>query len=112
MDQELEDVTEYLRKLLERRDTLTSTNVKMRLAAVEKALTAEPMDTDAANRALRAAVRKMIMKPAEGTLDIYWHHADAPQEVRFVTGRYQPPFEVVEGAYSVKRQRRSKKQGQ
>jgi len=72
-ERELEEARESLRKLMERRDTLTSTNVKMRLAAVEKALTAEPMDTEAANRALRAAVLKMVMKPAEGTLDIYWH---------------------------------------
>ena len=111
-ERELEEARESLRKLMERRDTLTSTNVKMRLAAVEKALTAEPMDTEAANRALRAAVLKMVMKPAEGTLDIYWHHADAPQEVRFFTRRMQSPFEAVEGGYSAKRQRRSKKKGQ
>jgi hypothetical protein len=80
------------------------------LAAVHEALTAEPMDTEAANKALRAAVRRMVMGLAEGTLEIYWHHADAPQEVRFVTSRTQSPFEAVEGGYSPKR--RSKKKGQ
>jgi len=50
---------------------------------------AEPMDTEEANKALRGAVRKMIMRPAEGTLQIHWHHADEPQEVLFVTSRFE-----------------------
>jgi DNA invertase Pin-like site-specific DNA recombinase len=84
----LEAAEESLRKLLERRDTLTSTNVKMRLAAVEKALTSEPMDIEAANKALRAAVHRMIMRPQEGRLEIQWHHAEEPQEVVFMTSRF------------------------
>jgi DNA invertase Pin-like site-specific DNA recombinase len=87
-ERELEEARESVRKLMERRDTLTSTNVKMRLAAVEKALTAEPMDTEATNKALRAAVRRMAMRPAKGTLEIHWHHADEPQEVVFMTRRF------------------------
>jgi hypothetical protein len=87
-ERELEEAKDSLRKLLERRDTRTSTNVKMRLAAVEKALTSEPMDIEAANKALRTAVRKMIMRPQEGRLEIHWHHAEEPQEVRFVTSRF------------------------
>ncbi|WP_161850999.1 recombinase family protein [Bradyrhizobium sp. CCBAU 051011] len=87
-EQELEETTESLRKMLERRDTMTSTNVKLRLAAVEKALTAEPMDTEEANKALRAAVRRMVMRPQEGRLDILWHHADEPQETLFMTSRF------------------------
>ena len=74
---------------MERRDTLTSTNVKIRLAAVEKALTREPMDTEEANKALRGAVRKMIMRPQEGRLDILWHHAEEPQETLFFTSRFE-----------------------
>lgn len=87
-ERELEETTESLRKMLERRDTMTSTNVKLRLAAVEKALTAETIDTEEANRVLRGAVRKMVMRPAEGALEIYWHHADEPQEVAFITTRF------------------------
>jgi hypothetical protein len=105
-------IADNLRTLRDRRDTLTSANVTARLAAVQAALTADPMDTEAANRALRAAVRKMTMHPAEGTLDIYWGHADEPQEVRFVTSRLQSPFEAVEGGYAPKRQRRGNKRGQ
>jgi hypothetical protein len=87
-EQELERVRNELRKLEERRDTLTTTNVKMRLAAVEKAFAAEPMDIEAANKALRGAVRRMIMRPQEGRLDILWHHADEPQDVTFITSRF------------------------
>lgn len=87
-EQELEETTESLRKMLERRDTLTSTNVKLRLAAVEKALTADTLDTEEANKALRGAVRKMVVRPAEGTLEIHWHHAEEPQEVVFITSRF------------------------
>jgi DNA invertase Pin-like site-specific DNA recombinase len=87
-EHELDGVRDRLRKLVERRDALASTNVEMRLAAVEKALTREPMDTEEANKALRAAVRKMTMRPQEGRLDILWHHAEEPQETLFFTSRF------------------------
>ncbi|MCK1345927.1 recombinase family protein [Bradyrhizobium sp. CW11] len=87
-EQELSGVQEALREAVERRDTLMSTNVVKRLAAVEKALTAEPMGTEAANKALRGAVRKMIMRPRDGRLDILWHHAEEPQETLFMTSRF------------------------
>ena len=87
-ERELAAAQDALRKAVEQRDTLASTNVTMRLAAVEKAFTHEPLDTEAANKALRGAVRKMIMRPQDGTLDILWHHADAPQETVFVTSRF------------------------
>jgi DNA invertase Pin-like site-specific DNA recombinase len=85
---ELEQTRDNLRKRMERRDALTSTNVKKRLAAVQKAFTQKPLDTEEANKALRGAVRRMVMRPQEGTLDIVWHHADAPQETVFVTSRF------------------------
>ncbi|WP_426438246.1 recombinase family protein [Bradyrhizobium genosp. P] len=87
-EQQLDEMREALREALERRDTLTSTNVLKRLAAVEKALTEENMDTEEANKALRSAVRKMVMRPQEGRLDILWHHAEEPQETLFITSRF------------------------
>ena len=87
-ERELAAAQEALRKAVEQRDTLASTNVTMRLAAVEQAFTQEPMDVEVANKALRGAVHKMIMRPQEGTLDIVWHHADAPQETVFITSRF------------------------
>jgi len=87
-ERELEGYRQELRELLERREALRSTNVKKRLVAVEKALTREPMDTEEANKALRGAVSKMVMRPQEARLDIWWHHAETPQEVLFMTRRF------------------------
>jgi len=87
-EDELDRLKKSLRETMERRDALTSANVSKRLAAVETALRAEPMDTGAANKALRAAVRKMVMRPREGRLEIQWHHADEPQETVFMTSRF------------------------
>jgi DNA invertase Pin-like site-specific DNA recombinase len=95
-ERELAVVRDDLRKLEERRDTLASTNVTKRLAAVEKALTNEPMDVGEANKALRGAVRKMVMRPQQGTLDIYWHHAEEPQETLFITKRFDFDNELGE----------------
>lgn len=87
-EQALEAERSKLKELEERRDMLANTNVEKRLAAVGRALTAEPMDTEAANKALRGAVRKMVMRPQEGRLDILWHHAEEPQETLFMTSRF------------------------
>ena len=95
-ERELEQARDGLRKLMERRDALTSTNVKKRLAAVEQAFTQEPLDTEATNKALRGAVRKMIMRPPEGALSILWHHAEAPQETVFITSRFDWKANQVE----------------
>ena len=46
------------------------------------------MDTGEANKALRGAVRKMVMRPQEGRLEIHWHHANEPQETVFITSRF------------------------
>jgi hypothetical protein len=96
-ERERDRIRESLRSLRERRDALTSTNVTARLNAVFDAckppendgidLSDAPLDIVKANKALKAAVRMMVMKPEEGTLDIYWHHADEPQEITFVTRR-------------------------
>lgn len=85
---ELEVTRETLRKTIDRRDALAGANVKKRLADVEKALTAKTIDTETANKALRGAVHKMIMRPQEGRLDILWHHAEEPQETLFFTSRF------------------------
>lgn len=95
-EQELETVRDALRKALERRDTLTSTNVKTRLAAVEKAFTSEPVDTATANKALRGAVRAMVMRPQAGRLEILWHHAETPQETLFYTNRFDWDGNTIE----------------
>jgi phage terminase Nu1 subunit (DNA packaging protein) len=87
-EEELSAVREDLRLTKERRDTLTSTNVTKRLAAVEAALTAEPLDIKQANDALRAAVSRIVLRPQEGLLDLHWHHATEPQQEVFITSRH------------------------
>ncbi|MGY3486107.1 DNA invertase Pin-like site-specific DNA recombinase [Bradyrhizobium sp. USDA 4011] len=87
-ERELESLRDDLRTAIERREMLMGTNVEKRLAALEKALTAEPIDTEEANKALRGAARAMIMRPQEGRLDILWHHAEEPQETLFMTNRF------------------------
>jgi len=95
-EQELEGYRNDLRAALERRGVLMGTNVEKRLEAVQKALTAEPMDTEEANKALRGAVRTMIMRPQEGRLNILWHHADQPQETLFMTNRFDWDGQQIE----------------
>ncbi|MCK1678520.1 zinc ribbon domain-containing protein [Bradyrhizobium sp. 147] len=87
-EQELEAVRDDLRSAVERREMLTGANVEKRLAAVEQALSAEPMNTEEANKALRGAVSKMVMRPQEGRLNIRWHHAEQIQETVFLTSRF------------------------
>jgi hypothetical protein len=83
-----EAIADTLRTLRDSRDALASTNVTARLDAVRAALIAEPMDIAEANRALRAAVRRMTMRPQEAGLDILWQHAEEPQEIPFFTTRF------------------------
>jgi DNA invertase Pin-like site-specific DNA recombinase len=97
-EDELDRLKKTLRETMEHRDALTSTNVSKRLAAVEMALIAEPMDTEEANKALRGAVRKMVMRPQEGRLDILWHHADEAQETAFITSRFDWNANQIEEA--------------
>lgn len=95
-EQELETAKNSLKELLERRDSLANTNVTKRLEAIKKALTAEPMNTEEANKALRGAVSKMTMRPQEGRLDILWHHAEEPQETLFMTNRFDWDGQQIE----------------
>jgi DNA invertase Pin-like site-specific DNA recombinase len=83
-----EDIEKRLRSLRDHREALTGTNVIKRLAEVEQTLTQAPLDTEAANKALRRAVRKMVMRPQAGTCDIIWQHAEGPQETAFMTSRF------------------------
>lgn len=96
-EHELEGKRNELRAAFERREVLMGSNVEKRLEAVRKTLTAEPMDTEEANKALRGAVRTMTMRPQEGRLDILWHHADQPQDTLFMTNRFDWDGQQIEG---------------
>ena len=84
---ELETLEREHRTLSERRDARRTANVSARLDAVREALAGKPMDVAAANKALRGVIKSMVMHPARATLDIQWHHAEAMQEVQFITSR-------------------------
>jgi hypothetical protein len=86
-EQERDRIELDLRALRDQRDALTSTNVSARLDAVKNALMETPLDIVKVNKALKTAVKRMVMKPEEGRLDIHWQHADEPQEITFVTRR-------------------------
>jgi DNA invertase Pin-like site-specific DNA recombinase len=96
-EKELEELKNELRTALERREVLMGANVEKRLAVVEKTLTVEPMATEEANKALRGAVSKMIMRPQDARLDILWHHAEQPQETLFITNRFNSDVHQIEG---------------
>ena len=84
---ELETLEREHRTLSERRDARRTASVRARLDAVRDALTGKTMDVAAANKALRGAIKSMVMHPHKATLDIEWHHAEAVQEVQFITSR-------------------------
>ncbi|WP_426612433.1 recombinase family protein [Bradyrhizobium sp. McL0616] len=84
---ELEALEREHRTLSERRDARRTASVSARLGAVRDALTGKTVDVAAANKALRGAIKSMVMHPHKGTLDIQWHHAEAVQDVQFITSR-------------------------
>ena len=81
---EAQDKAAVLNKRL---NTLTSASVLRRLESMWGALSQQPLNVADANRVLKQAVQKMVMYPAQGQLEIFWHHADEPQEIRLYTGR-------------------------
>jgi DNA invertase Pin-like site-specific DNA recombinase len=75
---ELEVARERLRELRTQRDTLAKPNVERRLTAVQEALTRKKINVSQTNKALKQAVRIIVMNPEEATLAIHWHHAKEP----------------------------------
>jgi len=85
---DLTDAEERARRLRARRDQLATTAVRRRLSAIEQAFTEEPLDILKANAALREAAERMVLFPAEGRIEIYWRHADQPQEAVLYTRKF------------------------
>jgi hypothetical protein len=98
---ELERAVGELSERRLKRDTMTSASVMRKLDAISEALATSPLNIVDANRVLRQAIRKMVMRPAKGTLHIYWHHTGEPQEISLYTRRFRwepPPWETQEEA--------------
>jgi DNA invertase Pin-like site-specific DNA recombinase len=82
-ERELEERRKELRELRSRKETMTPSSVRARLKTLEAALTRKPFDVVDANRALRQAIRKIVVDPRQATLEIHWHHAEQTDEVPF-----------------------------
>lgn len=83
-ERELRAIQKQLRDLRAQRDTMTTASVKDRLKAVERVLT-QSADVAATNAALRDAIRRIVLDPAQGELWVRWHHSDEVQGVSCVT---------------------------
>lgn len=79
-EQEAEQARTSARELRNTRDTLASANVSRRLKVLKDTLTNGHLDVTLANRALKEAVRAVVIDPERGTLAIHWHHADKPTD--------------------------------
>jgi DNA invertase Pin-like site-specific DNA recombinase len=98
----LADAEERARRLRERRGQLATAAVRRRLSAIEQALTEQPLDIHKANAALREAIERMVIFPAEGRIEIFWRHADQPQDAVLLTRKFdwtggRPQSESSEG---------------
>jgi DNA invertase Pin-like site-specific DNA recombinase len=100
----LADAEERVRRLRERRDKLATASVRRRLSAIEQALTERPLDVHKANAALREAAERMIIFPAEGRIEIYWRHADEPQDAPLHTRKFDWTGESLARAQSERSQ--------
>ncbi|MFB6459297.1 recombinase family protein [Bradyrhizobium tunisiense] len=83
-EQQLKDLQKRLRELRSQRDTLTTASVKDRLKAVQQALSGK-MDVVEINKALRDAMRRIVIDPEQGHLWIRWHHSDEVQDILCIT---------------------------
>ena len=87
-EQDLADTEERVRVLRERRDRLARVGVLRRLEAIEQTLRENPLNVPKANLALREAIERMVIFPAEGRAEVYWRHASEPQDTVLHTNRF------------------------
>lgn len=84
---QMEAARDKAAELNKRLDTMTSVSVMRKLDSIRDMLSRSPLDIAEANRVLKQAMRKMVMRPALGLLEIHWHHTEEPQEIRLYTRR-------------------------
>jgi DNA invertase Pin-like site-specific DNA recombinase len=70
-----------LQKLRERRERLGTPFVAKRLATLRDELTRAEFDAAATNRALKAAVERIVLNPEIGCLELHWRDSDAVSQV-------------------------------
>jgi hypothetical protein len=77
-EDEVADAMQQLRTLRAERDRLASKTVTRKLEAIRAAFRPKLLDVGEANRALRAAVGKIVINPEFASLEVFWHHAEEP----------------------------------
>jgi DNA invertase Pin-like site-specific DNA recombinase len=80
VEAQMEEARDHAAELNKRLDTMTSVSVMRKLNNISNVLRQSPLNIAEANRVLKQAIRKMVMNPAQGRLEIHWHHADEPQQ--------------------------------
>jgi DNA invertase Pin-like site-specific DNA recombinase len=88
VEAQLVEADNRLRRLREDRDRLTKRAVVQRLEALRSALKHEPIDVAEVNKALRQAVSRIVLNPEQGSLTIYWQHAEEPSWPIVFGGRH------------------------
>lgn len=87
-----------LRELTDRRERLGMPFVVRRLNALREEMTRDDFDVAAANRAIKAAIERIVMDPEGARLNVHWRDSDAVSEVpiwsRFATA-FDEPATVV-----------------
>ena len=89
-ERELERYRSELRELRARRETMTPAGVRVRLKALQAALTRDPFDV--AEEELRPASGREEdcgSDPKSATLDVHWHHSDQIDEIPFYSRHKQ-----------------------
>jgi DNA invertase Pin-like site-specific DNA recombinase len=80
LEAEMEEARDKAAEMKKRLDSMTSASVMRKFDNITAALSQAPLNIAEANRVLKQAIRKMVMRPAEARLEIHWHHADEPQQ--------------------------------
>ena len=70
-----------LRELIDRRERLGTPFVVRRLDALRDELIREDFNVAVANRALKAAVERIVLDPERARLDVHWRDSDAVSEL-------------------------------
>lgn len=80
IEREQKETKRQLRDLTAQREQITTASVRDRLKVVERTLTGNK-DPGETNRALRDAIRRIVLDPEQGRLWVRWHHSEETQDV-------------------------------
>jgi hypothetical protein len=87
VETQMQEARDQAAELNKRLDSMTSTSVRRKLDNINVTLSQSPLNIAEANRVLKQAMRKMVMRPAQGRLELHWQHTEETQEIGLYTGR-------------------------